>query len=83
MEQAAYTKAQLAAYDKWKLAAMTERSIIKDSKREGKIEGKIEGKMEKALEIAVKMLKKGAPIEDICDYTELSQEQIEQLKNSL
>jgi predicted transposase/invertase (TIGR01784 family) len=77
MEKAAYTKEQLEAYDKWKIAAMTERSALKDAKREGKIEGKIEN----ALEIAVKMLKKGTPVEDICDYTELSHEQVQKLIN--
>ena len=43
MEKAAYTKAQLAAYDKWKIAAMTERSAINDALREGKAEGEAIG----------------------------------------
>ena len=46
MERAAYTKEQLAAYDKWKIAAMTERSAINDAKREGKAEGLEEGRAE-------------------------------------
>jgi predicted transposase/invertase (TIGR01784 family) len=75
MEKAAYSKEQLAAYDKWKIAAMTERSALKDAKKEGKIEGKIE--------IALIMLKKGIPVEDICEYTTLSQQQIEKLKTDL
>jgi hypothetical protein len=40
MEKAAYSKAQLEAYDKWKIAAMTERSALKDAKNEGKTEEK-------------------------------------------
>ena len=42
MEKAAYSKEQLATYDKWKIAAMTERSAINDAKAEGKAEGKAE-----------------------------------------
>jgi predicted transposase/invertase (TIGR01784 family) len=75
MEKAAYSKEQLAAYDKWKIAAMTERSALKDAKKEGKIERNIE--------IALKMLKKGMSIEDIYDYTDLSKQQIEKLKADL
>jgi predicted transposase/invertase (TIGR01784 family) len=76
MKKAAYTKEQLQVYDKWKIAAMTERSALKDAKKEGKMEGKIE----RNTEIALKMLKKGMPIEDICDYTGLSRHEIEKLK---
>ena len=72
MEKAAYTKEQLEAYDKWKMAAMTERSALKDAK--------IEGKIERTIEIALKMLKRGMSTEDICDYTGLSIQQIKQLQ---
>jgi len=76
MEKAAYTKEQLEAYDKWKIAAMTERSALKDAKKEGKIEGKIE----RNIEIAKEMLMDGMPIDTICKYTGLSKEQIENIK---
>ena len=46
MEKAAYTKEQLVTYDKWKIAAMTERSALKDAKIEGIKEGIKEGKKE-------------------------------------
>jgi predicted transposase/invertase (TIGR01784 family) len=46
----------------------------------GIIKGKIEGKIEEKTEIALKMLKKGMDIEDICDCTGLSKEKIEKLK---
>ena len=42
-EKAAYSKAQLESYDKWKIAAMTERSALKDAKNEGLVEGLAEG----------------------------------------
>ena len=87
MEKAAYTKEQLEAYDKWKINAMTERSALNDAKKEGRAEGRAEGveigENNKAVTIALKMLKKGAPVEDICDYTGLSQQQVEKLKTEL
>jgi predicted transposase/invertase (TIGR01784 family) len=46
---------------------------------EGKIEGRIEGKIEEKNETAIRLFKKGMPIEAISDATELSQEQIKQL----
>ena len=83
MEKAAYTKEQLEAYDKWKINAMTERSALNDAKKEGRKEGRAEGRTEEAVTIAIKMLKKGVPVEDICDYTGLSQQQVEKLKTEL
>jgi predicted transposase/invertase (TIGR01784 family) len=44
MEKSAYTKEQLAVYDKWKIAAMTERSAINDALREGEAIGVKKGK---------------------------------------
>jgi predicted transposase/invertase (TIGR01784 family) len=87
MEKAAYTKEQLAAYDKWKIAAMTERSAINDAKREGEAIGLEKGEAiglekgeyKKAATIAEKLLQKGMSIEDICDTTGLSKQQIEEL----
>jgi predicted transposase/invertase (TIGR01784 family) len=77
MERAAYTKEQLEAYDKWKIAAMTERSALKDARNEGIIEGKIKGIIEGKIETALKMLADGMSVEQICRYTGLSKEQIE------
>ena len=71
MEKAAYSKEELDAYDKWKINAMTERSALNDAKREGKIEGK--------METAQNLLKKGMSIDDVCDATGLSKQQIEEL----
>jgi len=75
MERAAYTKEQLAAYDKWKIAAMTERSAINDAKREGEAIGE----QKKAVIIAKKLIQKGMSIEDVCETTGLSKQQIEEL----
>ena len=43
MERAAYTKAQLAAYDKWKIDTMTATSMLSASKAEGLEEGEAIG----------------------------------------
>lgn len=47
-------------------------SGMAQSRREGKIEGKIE--------TAKKMLERNMPIEDICDITGLSEEEIQRIK---
>ena len=75
MERAAYTKAQLEAYDHWKIAAMSERSAIKDALKEGREEGI---KM-----TAVNLLNAGVSIEIVCNATHLSKQQVENLKASL
>ncbi|MCL2039044.1 MAG: Rpn family recombination-promoting nuclease/putative transposase [Bacteroidetes bacterium] len=90
MERSAYTKEQLFAYDKRRIDAMTEISVISEAKREGlaegevkgiakgKREGKREGKKEKALEIAKELKALGMPIEQISEITKLS---IVEIKN--
>jgi predicted transposase/invertase (TIGR01784 family) len=75
MERAAYTKEQLAAYDKRKIDRMTERGVINDAKREGEAIGE----QKKAVNIAKKLLNKGMQIEDVSDATGLSKQQIEEL----
>jgi len=71
MERSGYTKEQLAIYDKWKIAAMSERSALKDARREGEIS--------KAVAVALKMHHKGMSMEDICNYTDLSQAKVKEL----
>ena len=81
MERAAYTKEQLAAYDKLKIDVLTERSIVIDALTEGRAEGRAEGEHKKAVAIAQKLLQKGMSIKEVSDATALPKEQIEQLKN--
>jgi predicted transposase/invertase (TIGR01784 family) len=54
------------------------RGEIRGEKR-GKIERKIEGKIEGKIEVALKLLNKGMPVEDVCDATGLSKEQVKEL----
>ena len=63
---------QFDAHFQHKLNIMTERGVMTDIRREGKVEEK--------LEIALKMLADGMSIENVCKYTDLTKQQIEQLK---
>ncbi|MCL2511167.1 MAG: Rpn family recombination-promoting nuclease/putative transposase [Bacteroidales bacterium] len=45
MKQAAYTKEELALYNKWKIDIMTERGAINDARKEGLVEGLAEGEV--------------------------------------
>jgi len=91
MQRAAYSKKELEAYYKWKIAIMTERGALSDSRKEGFTEGKVEGFTEGKVEgiaegiaqgkteIALKMFEKGVPIKDISELTSLSLLQLEKL----
>ena len=71
MERTAYTKEQLAAYDKLKIDVLTERSIV--------IDALAKGEHKKAVAAALKMIEDGVAVENISKYTALTQDQIEQL----
>ena len=95
MERAAYTKEQLFTYDKWKIDALTERSMIDDALEKGLAEGEAiglkkgeekglaeglkKGEEKKAVLIAKNLLKGGVSVEDICKYTGLPKQHIEKL----
>ena len=79
MERAAYTKEQLEAYDKWKIAAMTERSALKDARKEGLLEGRKEGLLESEKRMAGKLLKRGMTVEEILSVTGLTRDQVNKL----
>jgi predicted transposase/invertase (TIGR01784 family) len=76
LEESAYTKSEMAAYDKYWDNISVERTLLSDSYVEGKMEGKIEGKIEGKMEIAKRALKKGLSINDIVELTELSEDEI-------
>ena len=79
MERAAYTKAQLAVYDKLKIDTMTATSMLSASKEEGLKEGEVIGEQKKAVSIARNLLQKGMSIADVSDATGLSRQQIEEI----
>jgi flagellar biosynthesis/type III secretory pathway protein FliH len=91
MERAAYTKEQLARYNKCKIAVMTERSAINDAKREGLAEGEAigiekgeaigleKGEHQKAVAVTLKAIKMGMSIEDASKLSGISEQQIKEL----
>ena len=90
LEISGFSDAELRAYDKFWDSVSVERTLIDDSYQkgkeegmeEGKEEGRAEGELKKSLEIARNLLNVGLPISQIIQVTGLTQEQIEQLKES-
>lgn len=58
---------------------MTLQMALLESKMEGKIEGKIEGEIQKAEAIARKLIRRGRPLQEIHEDTDLSLERINEL----
>jgi predicted transposase/invertase (TIGR01784 family) len=77
-EQAAYSPAELEAYDKYWDAVSTERSLISEHYQKGRSEGKIE----LAKEIVKKMLRTGMAIDLIAEMTGFSEREISALESS-
>lgn len=85
-EEAAYTPGELNAYESYWDAVRTEKTRLIDKyekgKAEGKAEGKVEGRQEAAVEIAKQLLKLGISIPVIATSTQLTPEQLEEIKRS-
>ena len=79
METAAYTKEQLEAYDKWKLAIMTECSAISDAKEEGEAIGLEKGKAKEKEQTVINCHKTGIDIETIATITNLTVAQVTEI----
>jgi predicted transposase YdaD len=62
-------------------AIKQEKNNLLNRLKQEKLEGKLEGKTEKAREIARTMLLKGLDIQLITEITQLSQQEIEQLRS--
>ena len=76
VERAAYTKAQLYAYDQCKLNTITQTSMLSASRAEGEAIGLEKGKAEEREQFVIKGYKKGHSIELISSFTDLTPEQI-------
>jgi predicted transposase/invertase (TIGR01784 family) len=72
-----WTKEELAIYEAAEKREMDYRSQMATAEGKGKIEGKVEGK----IEVAQKMLARGKSLEEIAEFTELTIEQINKVKN--
>lgn len=81
-EIANFTQEQLTQYEKSLKVYRDLKGVVDTSYEEGKNEGKIEGRDERNIEIALKMMKRGESAEKISEYTDLSIEEINQLKPS-
>ncbi|NIM12325.1 MAG: Rpn family recombination-promoting nuclease/putative transposase [Candidatus Aminicenantes bacterium] len=79
-EIANFTAEQLAQYEESLKVYRDLKGVVDTSYEEGKAEGRVEGKSEGKIEIALKMKLKGEPAEKISEYTDLSIEEINQLK---
>ena len=71
MERGAYTKGQLEAYDKFKDAIMTERSIIGDAMKKGR--------EEKNVETVINSNNAGLPVETVSIITGLTIDEIKRI----
>ena len=87
VRRSAFTDSELLAYNLYWLNVSTEKSSLERERMEGREEGRAEGEKigiekgekQKAFEMAVKMKRKGYSVEDICEISGLSPEEIETL----
>ncbi len=94
LNQFNWSEEELVAYEQEVKREWDNRAIIntaieaaeekgkKKGKVEGRAEGRAEGKLQKAREMARKMLAKGKEIEEIMEFTELSKEEIENIRDN-
>jgi predicted transposase/invertase (TIGR01784 family) len=68
MEKAAYTKEQLAAYDKWKIDLMTAQSMLEEAEDKGEAKEK--------QKVVINSYKAGLPVETIAIITGLTYKEI-------
>jgi predicted transposase/invertase (TIGR01784 family) len=58
-------------------------TILEDEKKEAREEGHKEGVKERNIEIAKKMIIKGLKLKDIIEFTSLTKEEIEKIKEEI
>lgn len=79
-QESAFSRSELAAYDKYWDTVSVEKTLIHDANRAGKAEGKAEGRAEgekqAKLEIAKKLLAQGASIEMTVEITGLERQDL-------
>lgn len=81
-----WTNAELLSYEaaekSAKDAKAREEYVKEEAKEEGRMEGRVEGEKGKAIEIAKRMLSDNEPMEKIIRYTELTEDEINAVKNN-
>ncbi|WP_341748508.1 Rpn family recombination-promoting nuclease/putative transposase [Candidatus Tisiphia endosymbiont of Sialis lutaria] len=87
VDQASWSEAELNTYEEITKARLdnlaVEQQKIEDAEARGKAEGKAEGIKENAIVMAKKMLAKRKPIDEIIEFTGLTLEEIEKLKEEM
>ena len=82
-EESAYTPGELHLYESYWDQVSREKTLIMGKYAEGLIDGEAKG-IEKGIEkIAINMLKDNEPLDKICRFTGLSQDNIEKIKDKL
>jgi predicted transposase/invertase (TIGR01784 family) len=76
-EEAAYTPAELAAYDKYWDAVSIEKTLLGDAREKGRVEGMEIGINDTKRAFALKLLQKGLSVAEVADLTELSIEEVQ------
>jgi predicted transposase/invertase (TIGR01784 family) len=87
-QEAAYSPGELAYYESYWDQVSREKTLmsekyskgLKEGRAEGRAEGVAEGKMAAKAEIAMKMLKRGVPLEIIMEDTGFTCQELEELK---
>jgi predicted transposase/invertase (TIGR01784 family) len=81
-KESAYTKEELASYDKQWDTIQSELTLIYDAKQEGREEGREEGQNYERYKTIQKLQSKGRSLEDISDLLDLSLIEIQQILES-
>jgi predicted transposase/invertase (TIGR01784 family) len=76
LQESAYTKSEMAAYDKYWDSVSVERSLLSDSYVEGMKEGESKGKMEGVTQMILNGYKAGATIEFLAEMAQLSPDKV-------
>ncbi len=80
LEESSYTEAEVDIYDKYWDWVRSEKSLINNASIKGKTEGKAEGKFEEKIATAVKLIEKGFENDFIIELTNLSELEINNLR---
>jgi predicted transposase/invertase (TIGR01784 family) len=82
-EESAYTPAELSVYQSYWDQVSREKTLMHDKYIEGLAEGEARGEARGIEKIAINMLEANKPINEISEFTGLSQDDIVKLKNKL
>jgi predicted transposase/invertase (TIGR01784 family) len=79
LQESTYTKAELAAYDKYWDSISVERTLLSDSFADGIKEGEMKGKIEGVEQMIINGYKAGISIELLAEMAQISQEEVKRI----